>query len=139
MKIHVPEDMGDSLKMFESDVYDATVKRVSVGEARSSGAPKCTIAWVISSEFSGKRPKGYESTVGNIVLDTYSLQEQALWRLNDTVVTLTGSRIPQGEFSKEEFEAWLKDNLVGLSGKLKVVREEDNRGRERMNVEEVLG
>lgn len=133
MQIHVPEDMGDTLKVFEEDVYDAAVKRLSIGTSKTSGEPKVTVAWVVNSEYSGKKGKNYESTVGNVVLDTYSLQPQAIWRLNDTYITLTGDRLPQGNYSKEEFEQILKDNMVGAEARIKTTEDDG-----RMRVEEVM-
>jgi len=104
MQIHVPEDLGGDLRVIPDDTYRATIADVFIGKSKSSGQPKATVKWTITSEYSGPtEDEDYVTTVGETVLDTYSLQPQAIWRLNDTYKLLTNDRLPMGDYSDEEF------------------------------------
>lgn len=142
MKIHVPQDLGTKLRVLPEDTYKAIVSDIFIGLAKSSGQPKMTVKWTVQSECSIekiRKAKDYQSTVGENVLDEYSLQEQALWRLNDTYLELTGDRLPEGEYNEEQFKDILKKSLVGLAGSIRLETDTTNQGNKRSVVKEVSG
>lgn len=130
MQIHVPEDLGGKLRVLPVDVYDIKISDIFIKPA-STGSLQAYIKATVRSEFSGKKGKDYQSTVGEPILTGYNLQEQSLWRLNQAVVEITGDKIPHGDWDKESFEQWLKDNLVGWEGKATTENETTNKGTER--------
>lgn len=151
MQIRVPEQekMGGTLKVLPGGPYTATVKDIIIGESKTSKQPKATLRWIITSEpedgdkaFKGmKDPQGKKiepfPTTGETVLDTYSLQEQAIWRLNDTHKTLTGQGLPQGDYDETELGNLLTENLVGQDALLILTIEPDQQGNDRTKVESV--
>lgn len=141
MKIHVPKDMGGQLKVVPNDTYRSAIGDVWVKLAKSSGEPKATVKWILKSECSVekiRKSKDYESTVGVVVLEDYSLQEQAMWRLNDLYLELTGEGLPGDEdFSQEEFQNMLQGQLKGLEANLTLKKGEMQDGTPRMDVDEV--
>lgn len=120
MRIHVPEDLGGELRLLPEGPAEATLERIMIGRSKS-GQPKATFRYVITQELN--QNPGEPSTVGEVVLETYSLQEQALWRLNATYKEVTGDRIPQGDYSPEEMEQMLNDALAGSTWTLFLANE----------------
>jgi len=120
MEIHVPEDIGGKLRLLPEDTYDATIQDIFYGLSKASDAPKLTVKWVITSEFSGKQDKNYVSTIGENVLETFSLQPQALWNLNDLYMDVVGEPLPQGDHEPEAFVAMMKEKLLGAEGKIRI-------------------
>uniref|UniRef100_A0A6M3IPY3 Uncharacterized protein n=1 Tax=viral metagenome TaxID=1070528 RepID=A0A6M3IPY3_9ZZZZ len=139
MQIRVPESLGGGdLRVLpvENPLYEADVADIFIGKS-GTGNPKATVKYIVTSEYEGKeaKAKNFESTVGAVVLETFSLQEQAIWRLNDFFKQCTGDRLPQGDFAEEEFGGMLKDQCVGTSFHLILNNEADNKGVERTQVE----
>ena len=134
MQIHVPEDVGGKLRVVPEDTYDATIQDMFLGKSQSDN-PKLTVKWVLRSEYSGKHGKDYVSTIGENVLETYSLLPQALWNLNDLYQTVTGEELPQGDYDEETFLDMLKSQLLGAEMKIRVVTDTQS-GQERSVVEE---
>jgi hypothetical protein len=101
-----------------------TIQEIFFGESKA-GAPKLTVKWLITSEYTGKKDKDYSSTVGENILENFSLQEQALWNLNSLYKKATGERLPTGDYQPEEFVGLLKEKLIGYSTQCRV---EDDTG-----------
>jgi hypothetical protein len=57
--------------------------------------------------------EGEPSAIGESVLETFSLQPQAIFRLNDVYKEVTGERLPQGDYSEEDIEQMLNEALTG--------------------------
>lgn len=139
MNIKVPENVGGSdLRILPTTkpVYEGVVADMFLGKS-GTGNPKVTVKYTITSEYDGpeSKDKDFESTVGATVLETFSLQEQAIWRLNDFFKQVTGDRLPMGDFTEEEFAAMLKENLVGAELTLMLKTEITNKGNEMTVVE----
>jgi len=111
MRYTVPEDIGSSLRKMEG-VAVAEIQSLIFGKS-STGNPKLTVKYVLTEELDGTA-SGEGPTTGETVLETFSLQPQALWKLNDLYKSCTGERIPQGDFSQEEFEQLLSDALLNM-------------------------
>jgi len=123
IKISVPENVGGELRVLPEDTYEAAIQDIFYGLSQSK-QPKITVKWVIQSEYSGTKDKDYQSTVGENVLEAYSLQPNALWKLNTLYKTITGDRLPQGDYEPDDFVQMLKDNLIGSEALIDVVTED---------------
>lgn len=106
MKIVVPENVGGELAKLEGPCV-AIIEKVILGISHNSQQPKATFRYVISEM------EGNDEAAGQNVLETFSLQPQAMFNLNDVWKEVTGERLPMGEFSKEEFENMLNETLAG--------------------------
>lgn len=135
VKITIPENMGGELRKLPQDTYQAVLQDLFGGVAKSSGKPKVTAKWLIQSEYSGDHGKDYVSTVGENILDTYSLQENAVWKLNGLYKQVKGENIPHADYSMDEFVAMLKDELKGIEAMIDVVDSDDG---ERSQVKQVV-
>jgi len=116
MRIIVPEDIGGELRKLEGPCR-ATLDKIIIGKSKAN-QPKATFRYVITDDSQLKIPEGQPSAVGETVLETFSLQPQAMFRLNDLYKAALGERLPQGDFSLEEFEAALNDALAGTEWNL---------------------
>ena len=134
MQIHVPEDLGGKLRLLPDDIYKCAIQDMFLGTSKE-GNPKLTLKWVLQSEYSGKHKKDYISTIGENVLETFSLLPQAMWNLNDLYKTVTGEQLPQGDYGPEEFVALLKEQLLGVEMQLRLVTDNAS-GTDRSVVEE---
>ena len=112
MRVVIPENLGGDLRLLPPDTYEAEVVDVFVGESKTK-QPKLTVKFTVTSEFTGPTDNNFQSCIGETVLDTYSLQPQALWRLNDLYKAATGERLKMGDFDLEEFGQLMKESLVG--------------------------
>ena len=110
MKIVVPEKISSELRKLEG-IAEAQIESVFLGQSKSKN-PKATIKYVITDDMDGI-PDGEPSTIGEPVLENYSLLPQSMWKINDTYKQVKGERIPQGDFTNEEFEEILVETLVG--------------------------
>lgn len=136
IKISVPEDLGGALRVLPEDTYEAAIQDLFYGISRTSSQPKVTLKWTVQSEYSGKHDKDYITTVGETVLESYSLQPKALWKLNNLYKLVTGDRLPHADYEPEEFVQMIKDSLVGSECVIDVATEEQN-GSERSVVKNV--
>ena len=134
MQIIIPEDLGGKLRVLPEDTYQARIQDLFLGKSQA-GNPKLTLKWVITSEYSGTQPEDYVSTVGEAVLENFSLLPQALWNLNDLYRDITGEQLPAGEMSDEEFLQMLKDALIGAEMSI-LVTTDDASGEPRSVVED---
>ena len=110
MQISVPTDLGGELRKLEG-VAVAQISDLMFGKSKA-GHPKMTIKYLITEEMDSI-PDGEPPTIGEPVLETYSLQSKALWKLNNLYKDVTGERIPQGDIDYEEFQAMLIETLIG--------------------------
>lgn len=136
MKLTIPESIGGDLRLLPEDTYDVAIQDLFYGQSAAK-QPKLTCKYVVRSECSDKKvtsePK-YISTIGENVLETFSLQPQALFNLNGFYKQVTGEGLPMGDFEMEEFVQLLKDTLVGAEGKLDLVQGVDLKGNARTEV-----
>lgn len=112
LNIVVPENVGGELRLLPSGNARATLEKIMLGKSKGSGQAKATFRFTITDEMDNNDDDA-PTTVGEAVLETYSLQPQAMFKLNDVYKAVTGERIPQGEWSPEEFEQKLNDDLTG--------------------------
>jgi hypothetical protein len=114
MKYVVPENVGGSdLRVLPEDTYEAEVQDIFFGLSGTNN-PKATIKLVVQSEYSGRKDADFQTCVGETILETVSLQPQAMWKINDWYKGATGEpRIPEGEYDDQQFESMLKEALVG--------------------------
>jgi hypothetical protein len=112
LKIVVPANVGGDLRLLPTGNAKATLEKIMLGKGKTSGQPKATFRYTITEEMDSNEEDA-PTTIGEAVLETYSLQPQAMFRLNDTYKAVTGERVPQGEWSPEEFEQKLNEDLTG--------------------------
>jgi len=111
MNIKVPEDLGGELRLLPEGPARAVLEKIILGKSKKD-KPKATFKYTITEEMDGVK-EGEPSTIGETVLETYSLQEQSMWKINGTFKEVTSERIPQGDFTDAEFEAMLNEKLTG--------------------------
>lgn len=116
MRIFVPEDIGGELRKLAGPCK-AVIEKIMIGKSKA-GQPKATFRYVVTDDSQLNMPENEPSAIGSVVLETYSLQSQALFNVNDVYKQVTGERIPQGDFSPEEFEELLNDALAGTEWNL---------------------
>jgi hypothetical protein len=121
MRITIPEEIGSSLRLLPEGVAVATLEKIMIGESKAH-QPKATFRYTITEEMEGV-PEGEPTTIGEHVLENYSLQPQALWKLNDTYKAVTGDRLPQGDYSPEELLEMLNETLTGTEWNLVLVNQ----------------
>jgi len=138
MQVKVPESMGGDLRILPTTnpLYEAEVADIFLGKS-GTGNLKATVKYIITSEYEGPeaKAKNFESTIGATVLETFSLQEQAIWRLNTFFKQCTGERIPAGDFSEEDLGNMLKDGCIGTPFSLILKTEVDKNGNDRTAVD----
>lgn len=141
MQIHVPEDVGgEDLRLFPEDTYSASLSDWFLGKGKASQQPKLTAKWVVTSEPTDPdvtKRKDFESTIGSEILDTYSLQPQALWKLNGLYKQVTGEKLPHGDFDAEGFHQMIKETLTGVEADLDIVTDTGS-GEERSMINKVM-
>jgi hypothetical protein len=111
MNIKVPQDIGGELRLLPNGPARAVLEKIMLGKSHQN-KPKATFRYTITEEMVGIK-EGEPSAIGETVLETYSLQEQSMWKINGTFKEVTGERIPQGDFSEGDFEAMLNEKLTG--------------------------
>lgn len=111
--IHVPEDMGGGdLRLLPDGLVGASLQQVILGVSKTSNQPKATLKYVITENMEGVGADE-PSTIGEVVLESLSLQPHAIWKLNDTYKMVSGENLPHGDFSPEQFASMLNETLVG--------------------------
>jgi hypothetical protein len=135
MQIKVPDKMGGEIRVVPGSPYEAVVGDVFVGQSQTKN-PKATIRWILNSEPIGAIAD--PPTTGETLLDTYPLQENSIWRFNNTYRALTGENLPQGDYDETTFLNLVKSAIVGLNAKLIVdVEPRQDTGEERNKVSKV--
>jgi len=132
MKITIPKDLGSELKVIPEGPCRAAIEGISLGKSKTD-QPKATVRYVCLTEL---YPKGApESSIGERILETFSLQPQAIWRLNDLFKEATGENLPQGDYEDTEFQEILEEALKGTEWNLLLATEIYD-GREQTKVQE---
>lgn len=116
MQINIPEGINDgTLKVLPAGIAVATLEKIMFGKSKSN-MPKLTFRYTITEEMADN-PSGVPTT-GEVVLETYSLQPQALFKLAGTYKEVTGETLPQGDYDEAAFTAMMQEALCGSSWKL---------------------
>lgn len=132
MKIVVPENMGSDLRVLPEGSYDAEFSDLFLGQSQTQ-KPKMTVKYVITSEYDGPKTDNFKTTIGEPVIETFSLQPQAMFNLNGLYKAVTDKDIPAREYTDEEFAAFIKEALAGARFKL-LLTVGSNNGKERTEV-----
>ena len=142
INIRIPKDsLSSDLSMMPEDTYTAELDKITTKISKNSGQPVTWVAWTITSDPAepineDEYPDLQGSTVGKKVLESYSLQEQAVWRLNTLFKLATQENLPTDQdFSLEEFNSMLEERLVGFEATLVLVQDEDDKGNGVMRVD----
>ena len=136
MKFVIPESIGSEVRVFPEDTYEFEIQDLFLGVSKQSQKPKITLKLICQTEYSGPKDANFKTTVGDPLLETISLQEQAIWKLNDYYKGATGERIPAGEMDEEEFTAMLKEALIGSRWSI-LVKTDTSQGDERSKVDKI--
>ena len=132
MKISIPKDLGGELKVLPEGPCRAAIEGISLGKSKVD-QPKATVRYVCLTEL---YPKGApESSIGERILETFSLQSQALWRINDLYKEATGENLPQGDYEDAELQGILEEALKGTEWNL-LLGNETYEGQEQTKVQE---
>lgn len=110
MQIHIPEDIGGELKLLPDGPCNAVLTNLTLGKSKE-GNPKATAMFVVTSEMYDDPKEG--TTVGEKVLETFSLLPQALFNINGLFKSVTGENLPQGDYDYETFLQILLEALKG--------------------------
>jgi len=124
MNIVIPENVGGGdVMLLPEGLARATLDRIILGTSQA-GHPKATFRYVVTEEMAEKTEDG-SPTTGAVVLDTISLQPQALFTLAGIYKQVTKESLSslQGNYSEEEFGALLNERLCGTEWNLILKRE----------------
>ena len=110
MKIQIPEDIGGELKLLPNGHCTAVLTNMSLGKSKE-GNPKATAMYTVTSEMYDDPKEG--STIGEKVLETFSLLPQALFNINGLYKSVTKENIPQGDYDFQEFLQIILEALKG--------------------------
>jgi len=116
MQIHVPENLGGDLRLLPEGMAIASIDKCPIGKSKK-GQPKVTFVYTIVEEME-INPEDAPTTVGETVLETFSLQPKAMFNLNNAYREVTGENLPQGDFSLEEFQQTLNEIFIGTEWSL---------------------
>ena len=120
MKFSIPESIGGDLRLLKGPCT-ATLEKLTLGKSKA-GFPKVTAHFIITDTGDGFEATGEEPVVGEKVIETYSLQPQALFSLEATYKEVTGESLTSlrdkspkgdGEFEVEDFVKLMADVLCG--------------------------
>jgi len=132
MKISIPKDLGGELKTLPEGPCRAVIEGISLGKSKAD-QPKATVRYICLTELYPKDAS--ESSIGERILETFSLQSQALWRINDLYKEGTGESLPQGDYEEAELQELLEGALKGTEWNL-LLGTEEYEGREQTKVQE---
>ena len=132
MKISIPKDLGGELKTLPEGPCRAVIEGISLGKSKAD-QPKATVRYICLTELYSKSAS--ETSIGERVLETFSLQSQALWRINDLYKEGTGESLPQGDYEEAELQELLEGALKGTEWNL-LLGTEEYEGREQTKVQE---
>jgi len=109
--IHVPEEMGGGdLRLLEG-IARASLQKVLLGTSKAN-QPKATVKFILTEDMDGIKD-GEPSTIGEPVLESFSLQPQAMWKINDLYKAVMGANIEHKDYTPQEFAAMLNEALTG--------------------------
>ena len=134
MKISIPDNIGSNLRVLPVGPAEAVVDQLFLGTSKT-GNPKVTVRYVVTSEMETEDALA-PTTVGENVLETYSLQPQALWRLNQVYKEVGGENLPQGDYEEGVLEEMLNGTLKGTRWVLLLTTELNQEGKEYTSIQE---
>ena len=121
MRINIPDSFGSELRKFNG-TCTATIEKLILGKSQQD-QPKLTLRYLILDDAGLELQEGEAPAVGENVLETFSLQPQALFRVNDLYKEATNEKLPQGDWDLEEFVAMLTEKLAGTEWNLLLATE----------------
>lgn len=127
MRIHIPKE--EEIPVLPECTVKACVERVVVGTSQT-GNPKVTVRFIITEDV----PNHPEPLVGVPILENFSLQPQAVWRLQAFYRDATGETIPEGDYTQEELADILRKALEGTEWRLHVAPEDTPQGVQRTRI-----
>jgi hypothetical protein len=131
MTIHIPEGLGGDLKVMVGSTK-ASLEKLAWGLSQAK-QPKVTFMYTVLDELNDDSDQ--PTTVGERVLETYSLQPQALFKLNDAYKAVTGEGLPAGDYSEEEFHTLVEETFEDTEWRLVLKKGFDDKGKERTEIE----
>jgi hypothetical protein len=132
MKIHIPEGLGGGELKLMTGSTKATLDKIAWGLSQAK-QPKATFMYTVLDELNSD--DGLPTTVGERVLETFSLQPQALFKLNDVYKAATDEGLPVGDYSEEEFHGLIEDALLETEWQLVLKEGMDQNGKARTEVD----
>lgn len=119
MQINIPENINTGeLKVLPNGIASAVLEKILLGKSKAN-QPKLTFRFTIIEEMAEATSDG-SPTIGEVVLDTYSLQPQALFKLAQTYKEVTGEKLPHGDFDEVEFTSIVSEALCGSNWDLEL-------------------
>ena len=132
MKITIPKDLGGDLKILPEGPCRAAIEGISLGKSKED-KPKATVRYVCLTELYPKDAQ--ETSIGERILETFSLQPQALWRINDLYKEAAGESLPQGDYEDPQLQEILEEALKGTEWNL-LLETEEYQGNQQTKVKE---
>jgi hypothetical protein len=138
MEIIIPETIeSGELKILPAGPAKLALTKMSCKASKTSGNPTIYAVFTVMEELANN-PEGAPPTVGEKVMDTFSLQANAIWKLNDLYKAVMGDRIPMGTWStEEEFMVIINDALLNTSWDAMLLVELDQEGKEKMKIDQL--
>ena len=131
MKVHIPEGLGGGELKLMSGSTKATLDKIAWGLSQTK-QPKATFMYTVLDELN--EDNGQPSTIGERVLETFSLQPQALFKLNDVYKAAMEEGLPVGDYSEEEFHEMIEEALLDTEWQLVLKEGVDQNGKARTEV-----
>lgn len=136
MEIVIPEGLSSGeVVVLPEGMARAMLDKIILGVSQA-GKPKATFRYILTEEMSEKMPDG-SPTMGAVVLDTVSLQPQALFTLAGIYKQATKENLSElggKTFSEEEFGAILNERLCGTEWNLILKQEIGQDGEPRTTI-----
>lgn len=128
--VHIPKGVGsDKLRNDMEGVAAAELTGVFWGKSQA-GQPKATLQFTLTEDIEGLEPP----TTGEKVLESCSLQPQALWKLNSYYKEVTSQDFPEGDMSVDEFKEMVEGALLGSTWDLDLKIGQDQKGEPRTEI-----
>lgn len=127
--IEVPNDLGGDLRNDIEGVCRAELTKLNWGVSKKN-QPKVTIEFTLVEDIDNIEPP----TMGAKVLETCSLQSQALWKVNSYYKGVTGEDMAAGKMTYEEFKIMMENTLLGTSWDLDLMIGTDEKNEPRTQV-----
>lgn len=131
--ISVPKDLGGDLRNDIQGVAKGTLTAMHWGKSQE-GKPKVTIEFILTEDIPGLEPP----TTGEKVLESCSLQPQALWKLNIYYKGAKEEDLPSGDHSFEAFQAIVEEALLETEWDLDLMVGMDNKNNPRTQIRKAI-
>lgn len=133
MKIHISGDnLSKGLPVGNGGLYRATITGRKVSTA-STGNPRMSLEFTIQSQ--GPNPN--VNTIGKTVYGNYIFTEDSLWIANILYSVVTGSNIPEADYTPDEFFNLLWNVAQNKSVMIEVT-DKEYQGVTRSNITKVM-